>query len=139
MLANTVLALLADLVLTLHLLLVIFVIAGLVLVVIGNQRGWRWVNSLLFRFAHLATIGVVVAESWFGITCPLTTLEQWLREQAHIESYRESFIEHWAQRLLFYQAPGWVFALLYTLFGVLVVASWVRYPPRRSGQPDASR
>ena len=94
--------LLADGVLTLHTLLVVFVVAGLALVLLGNRLGWRWVNNLAFRLSHLAVIGVVVAESWLGIECPLTTLEIWLRERAMQPTYTESFIEHWLGRLLFY-------------------------------------
>ena len=62
--------------------IVLFVVAGLVLVVAGNLRHWPWVNHLWFRLAHLAAIAVVVAESWFGMACPLTTLEMWLRAEA---------------------------------------------------------
>ncbi len=124
--------LLADAVLALHVAVVLFVVGGVVLVVAGNWRGWRWVNALWFRLAHLAAIAVVVAQSWLGITCPLTTLEMWLRAQARTSTYSGGFIEHWLQRLLYYEAPGWLFALVYTLFGLLVVATWWRYPPERS-------
>ena len=123
--------LLADIVLVLHFAVVVFVVGGLMAVLVGNWLGWRWVNNLWFRLAHLAAIGYVVVQSWFGITCPLTTLESWLREQAGLPSYSESFIEHWVQGLLFYQAPLWVFALVYTVFGALVLLSWWFYPPRR--------
>jgi hypothetical protein len=33
--------------------------------------------------------------------------------------------------LLFYDAPGWVFTLVYTAFGLLVVAAFILAPPRR--------
>jgi len=121
--------LLADVVLTLHVAVVAFVILGLVLVVIGNLRNWRWVNALWFRFAHLGAIAVVVGEAWLDITCPLTTLEMWLREKAHATTYSGSFIEHWLQRILYYEAPSWVFVLGYSLFGLLVVATWFCFPP----------
>lgn len=122
--------LLADAVLLLHFGVVLFVIGGLVLVVVGNLRGWRWVNSLWFRLAHLLAIGVVVAQAWLGEVCPLTTLESWLRVKAGAPSYSKSFIEHWVQHLLFYEAPSWVFTLAYTVFGLLVLASWWYFPPR---------
>ena len=73
---------------------------------------------------------VIVAQAWLGAACPLTTLEQWLRRQGQTPGYSGSFIEHWLQRLLFYQAPGWVFVTVYTLYGVLVVLCWWRLPPR---------
>lgn len=123
--------LLADIVLTLHVAVVAFVVGGLVLVLAGNLRGWHWVNALWFRLAHLAAIGAVVAETWLGMLCPLTTLEMWLREQAGVAGYGGGFIEHWLQRVLYYEAPWWVFAVGYSLFGLLVVAAWIRFPPER--------
>lgn len=124
--------LLADIVLAAHVALVAFVVGGLLLVVGGNLAGWRWVNALWFRVAHLAAIAIVVAESWLGIVCPLTSLEVWLRAHARQGSYSGGFIEHWLQRLLYYDFPGWVFTLAYSLFGLAVLASWWYFPPRRS-------
>ncbi len=123
--------LLADAVLTLHAGLVLFVVLGLGLILLGGGRGWRWVRNRWFRLAHLAAITVVVAQAWLGVICPLTTLEIWLRRRAGQGAYDGSFIEHWLQELLYYQAPAWVFIVLYTAFGSLVLASWWWVPPRR--------
>ena len=131
--------LLADAVLALHVAIVGFVVGGLVVIVAGNLRCWRWVNGRGFRLAHLAAIAFVVAEAWLGVVCPLTTLEMWLRERAHAASYDGSFVEHWLQRVLYYQAPGWVFTLAYTLFGLAVAASWWVFPPRPGGGGDRGR
>lgn len=127
--------LLADVVLTVHVAIVLFVVGGLVAIVAGNlagnPAGLRWVNALWFRVLHLVAIAVVVMEAWLGIECPSTTLEAWLRVRAGAEAYDESFIQHWLQRLLFYQAPGWVFVVAYSLFGLLVAAAWWYFPPQR--------
>lgn len=126
---------LADAVLALHFSIVVFVVGGLVLTIVGNLRAWRWVNALWFRFAHLIAIAVVVAQAWFGATCPLTSLEMWLRVNARATTYGGSFIEHWLHRFLYHEAPAWVFTLGYSLFGLLVAATWWRFPPanRHSG------
>lgn len=124
-------ALAADVVLFLHLCVVVFVVLGLVLIVLGNLRGWRFVNAWWFRLLHLATIVVVVLQSWLGVVCPLTMLELWLREQAGHATYAGGFIEHWLSRLLYFEAPAWVFVLAYTAFGLCVLAAWWRWPPRR--------
>ncbi|MGI5870282.1 MAG: DUF2784 domain-containing protein [Kiritimatiellia bacterium] len=120
---------LADLVLTVHVGIVVFVVGGLVAVVLGGIRGWRFVRSPVFRLAHLAAIGVVVAQAWLGVVCPLTTLENWLRIQADEAAYSGGFIEHWLGRLLYYEAEPWVFIAAYTLFGLAVLASWIWVPP----------
>jgi hypothetical protein len=129
--------LLADAVLALHFAVVVFVLAGLILVLVGNARGWNWVNNLWFRLAHLGAIAYVVAQQWFGVVCPLTTLEMWLRAQAGAATYSGGFIEHWLGRLLFYDGPAWAFTLVYTLFGLAVAATWWYFPPaRRHGRHE---
>lgn len=121
---------LADIVLILHFAIVLFVIGGLIFIVLGNKFDWPWVNSVAFRIAHLACILVVVAQSWLGITCPLTSLESWLRKMAGSAVYKTTFVEYWVHRLLFFDAPSWAFALAYSLFGILVVLAWWFFPPR---------
>ena len=129
--------LLADAVLLLHFGVVLFVVGGLLVVLAGNGLRWHWVNEWWFRLAHLAAIAVVVVQAWLGQHCPLTTLESWLRPQAGGASYNTSFIEHWLQRLIYYEAPFWVFTAAYTGFALLVALAWWRFPPRR-GQGKSS-
>jgi hypothetical protein len=128
---------LANTVLLLHFAVVIFVVLGLPAIFIGNWRGWAWVNKLWWRSAHLMAIAVVVVQAWLGQYCGLTILESRLREQAGQLGYERSFIEHWVQRLLYHEAPLWVFAAVYTAFGALVAWSWFRYPP--TGRPALRR
>lgn len=120
----------ADLLLALHVVFVVFVIFGLVLVLLGRLRNWSWVRNPYFRIAHLVAIGIVVVQSWIGVICPLTTWEMALRERAGDAVYSGSFIANWLERLLYYQAPAWVFVVCYTVFGVLVLASWFWVRPR---------
>ncbi len=122
--------LLADAVLFSHILVVIFVVFGLLLIFAGFAAGWQWVRNPWFRIAHLVCITVVVAQAWAGVVCPLTTLEMWLRAQGGGEVYNGSFITHWMQTLLYYDAPAWVFTAAYTGFGALVLASWFFVRPR---------
>ena len=122
--------LLADLVLFVHVCIAVFVVAGLALIVVGNLVRWHWVNSVWFRLAHLLAIAFIVAESWFGIACPLTQLEMGLRSAARENIYSGGFVEHWLSSLLYYHAPSWVFSVAYSIFGLLVAASWWYFPPR---------
>lgn len=124
--------LLADAVLAVHVGFVAFVVVGLVLVFAGGALGWRWVHNRRFRILHLAAIAVVVAQAWLGVVCPLTTLEMALRRRAGDAAYAGSFIAHWMEELLYFDAPAWVFTVAYTLFGLIVVASWWWVRPRRS-------
>lgn len=122
--------LLADLTLIAHTLLVMFVVLGQAAILAGWLRGWIWTRGALFRVAHLASILIVMLETWFSMPCPLTILESHWRGLAGQAGYQSSFIGTWLDRLLFYAAPDWVFTTLYTLFALLVLVCFIRYPPR---------
>ncbi len=121
----------ADVVVVMHAAYVSFVVFGQLAVLIGILCRWEWVRNRWFRWLHLAAISIVVAEALLGIVCPLTTLEGWLRARAGQANYQGDFVGHWVHELLFYEAPPWVFTLVYTAFGLLVVATFVIAPPRR--------
>lgn len=120
----------ADAILILHVLFVTFVIGGLLLIFLGKYRGWFWVRNPWFRLAHAAAIVVVTLQSWAGIICPLTTLENILRYRAGDTVYIGSFMSHVLEYIIYYRAPTWVFAVCYTAFGALVIASWIWVRPR---------
>ena len=81
--------LLADAVLSLHLLIALFLVAGLVLIPMGGINKWRWVRHRRLRLIHAALMVFVALEALLGIACPLTILEAALRrEEAQIISLR---------------------------------------------------
>lgn len=121
----------ADLVLLLHALFVAFMVLGLLLILLGLLRSWTWIRNPWFRWLHLLGMAVVVLQSWFGLLCPLTTLEMALRRRAGEAVYAGTFIAHWLEDMLYFSAPAWAFATAYTLFGAAVVAGWWLAPPRR--------
>lgn len=135
---TTIYRLTADLVVVVHFAFVAFVVIGLLLTLVGGVRRWEWVRSIRFRAIHLAAIGFVVAESLFGVTCPLTVWEQHLRDLAGQVSYRGDFIATWVHDLLFFDAEPWVFTLCYCSFGVVVVLSWLLVPPRLRRRANAT-
>ncbi len=123
--------LLADIVLFVHALFVLFVVAGQMLILIGLWRGWTWVRRRSLRQLHLLAIAVVVVQSWLGILCPLTIVENELRMRAGGNPYAGSFVRHWLHRIMFYDAEPWVFTAVYTVFGGVVILTWVLARPDR--------
>jgi hypothetical protein len=124
--------------LIMHVLFVAFVVVGLILVYVGSILSWQWMRNFWFRASHLVAIGVVVLQSWFGLICPLTTWEMHLRSKAGENIYDGSFITHWLNQLLYFQAPSWVFIVCYTFFGGLVVLSWFVVRPNSFSTRDQS-
>ncbi|MGI9627782.1 MAG: DUF2784 domain-containing protein [Longimicrobiales bacterium] len=81
----------ADLVLVLHLLFIVFVIAGGLL---GLR--WRWTPWL-----HLPAVVWGVALEFFGWICPLTPLENSLRQASGAQGYEGGFIEHYILSIIY--------------------------------------
>ena len=115
---------LANAVLMLHVGVVLFIVGGLIVILIGGALRWQWVRNGWFRGLHLAAMSYVAIQSWFGLVCPLTTLELWLRAQAGQRVYEGDFIAYWLSKLLFFDAPPWVFIVAYTGFALVVASSW---------------
>jgi Protein of Unknown function (DUF2784) len=77
--------LLADLVVLLHVAFVVFAVMGGLLAV--RWRGFVWV--------HLPTVTWAAVVEFFGWVCPLTPLENWLRQRGGVGGYSSDFITHY--------------------------------------------
>jgi hypothetical protein len=124
---------LADAVLFVHVLFVLFVVGGFALILAGAGR-LAWVHNRAFRIAHLAAIVFVAVETLLGFTCPLTLWEDVLRSTGREE---RSFIGRWLAWLLYYNLPEWVFAVAYVAFALAVIACWWAIPPRARSTRNA--
>ena len=120
---------LADAIVIVHAAYVAFVVGGLVAILVGAAMGWRWTRSFAFRATHLAAIALVCVEAIVGVMCPLTSLEDWLRQRGGAATYRGDFIGYWAHRLIFYNFPPWIFTTAYITFAALVAITFFLLPP----------
>jgi hypothetical protein len=90
---------LANLVLMVHLAFVLFAVLGGFLVL--RWRSLAWIHVPAFLWGTLIELT--------GWVCPLTPLENWLREKGWGLVYRTGFIEHYLLPLLYPAAhvPDW--------------------------------
>ena len=102
-------ALLATLVVTLHLTFVVFVVLGGLLVL-----RWPWL-----AYAHLPAALWGAWIEFAGWVCPLTPLEQSLRLKAGEQGYSGSFIEHYLLPLLY---PSALTRTIQVALGIIVIA-----------------
>jgi hypothetical protein len=126
---------LADIVAIIHLGYVVFVILGFMFIVAGIFFRWRWIRTPWFRFPHLAAIIAVAIEAILGVNCPLTVLEFRLRCPTGPFQERVSFIGSLVDSVLFYDAPAWLFTVVYTGFTVAVIITFIIAPPERKSRP----
>ncbi|MFN0315374.1 MAG: DUF2784 domain-containing protein [Burkholderiales bacterium] len=126
---------LADLVLAVHFVFVLFVVGGLCATWLGARWRWRFARNFAFRVTHLCATWFVAIETLLGYACPLTVLEDLLRSES---SAGDGFLQRWISRLLYWDFPVWVFAVAYLLFALAVTATYWRIPPMpKSGSPRA--
>jgi Protein of Unknown function (DUF2784) len=118
---------LADVLLVLHFAIAAFIVGGLILVWTGALLGWGWIRNPWFRYLHLAAIVFVAAEALIGMVCPLTLWEDLLRGGAR----PDSFVGRWVRRLLYYEAPEWIFTAAYAAWAAATLVTLALVPPRR--------
>lgn len=120
----------ADLLVVVHFAVVLFIVGGLLAVWAGAPLGWRWVRSPGFRYLHLAAIAFVAAEALLGIACPLTIWEDLLRGGPRADT----FVGRAVRRLLYYDAPEWLFTVAYVGWTLATLATLRLVPPRRKAR-----
>ncbi|MDZ7265885.1 MAG: DUF2784 domain-containing protein [candidate division KSB1 bacterium] len=101
---------LADAVVVLHLLFILFVLFGGLLV-------WRWPRCAQL---HLPAMLWGAAIEFTNGTCPLTPLENWLRQRGAATGYHTSFIEHYLIPLIY---PATLTPRMQFFGGMLVLLS----------------
>lgn len=116
----------ADALLVVHFMIVVFIVGGLVLVWAGAALGWDWVRNPWFRYLHLGAIAYVAGEALLGVMCPLTVWEDMLRGDVR----PESFVGRWVRYFLYYEAPEWVFTVAYVAWTLATLLTLRLVPPR---------
>ncbi|WP_372826113.1 DUF2784 domain-containing protein [Polaromonas sp.] len=82
---------LADLVIGVHFLFIVFAVAGGALAL-----RWRWIPWL-----HLPALAWGATVEFTGWVCPLTPLENALRRAAGASTYTQGFVEHYLMPLIY--------------------------------------
>ncbi|MGH8398458.1 MAG: DUF2784 domain-containing protein [Gammaproteobacteria bacterium] len=101
--------LLSDLVVLIHFTFVIFVVLGGLLLF-----HWSWVV-----FLHLPAIIWGTLLEFNHWICPLTYLENWLRERAGVAAYQGDFVTHYMLPILY---PAHLTAHIQIALGAFVIA-----------------
>jgi hypothetical protein len=124
----------ADLVVAVHLAFVLFVVLGGVFVLKWKRSAWVHIPAALW--------GVVI--EFAGWVCPLTPLENWLREKGGAHGYSGSFVEHYLEPVLYpaaitrgLQIAFGFFALIANL-GIYGYVVWRNARATKSGNEGAA-
>jgi hypothetical protein len=105
----------ADLVVVLHLLFIGFIVGGVFLT-------WRWAVII---WAHLPAVIYGALVEFAGFACPLTLLENHLRQRAGQAGYRDGFIAHYLVNVIY--PPGLTHGMQIGLGVLLLVVAIIGY------------
>jgi hypothetical protein len=105
--------LLADAVVVVHLLFIVFV-------AVGGLLAWRWPWLV---WVHVPCVLWGVAIIAIGFDCPLTPLEKWLRERGGEGSYEGGFVDRYVEGVVY---PERYTPHLRALAAVLIVVAYAR-------------
>ncbi|ODT88640.1 DUF2784 family protein [Phenylobacterium sp. SCN 70-31] len=119
-------AALGQVVLAVHVVVIAFNVAGLVLVPAGAAVGWRWVRLRWLRALHLGSLAAVALQAVLGRACFLTDWQAALTGGGAADP----LIMRWVNGLIYWPLPAWVFAAGYVVVLAYVVALWRWIPPR---------
>lgn len=119
----------ATLVLLVHVLWVLWMLAGLGLTVVGLFRRNRFMDSLGARGLHLAGLLLVAAFPLFGELCPLTVWEDALRGGEP----GTGFLRRFFRAVLYWDLPLEFFGAAYGLAALFTALAFALRPPRRRG------
>lgn len=117
----------AETVLIVHFLVILFLVAGFPVALAFNHTGFR-----LFHAGVLAFVTLLVL---LGVPCPLTLAEDKFRG----EPYGDSFLAHWLTRIVYLQwfQPRHVF-ILDMVFAALVFSSFYWRPLKHRDEKKES-
>ena len=116
---------LADMVLFIHFFIFLFISAILFLIPIGYYLNWKWIKKKSIRLLHFCLMGFVTIETIFGIVCPLTTLEQYLRNQNNNDSIYVNVIH----KIMYWDFSAHYFLILYVCCLIYLVFLWYYFKP----------
>jgi membrane protein implicated in regulation of membrane protease activity len=105
----------ADLVVVVHLLFIGFIVGGVFLT-------WRWP---LIIWAHIPAVIYGALVEFAGFTCPLTLLENDLRERAGEAGYRDGFVAHYLVKVIY--PPGLTHGMQIGLGVLLLLVAIIGY------------
>ncbi len=114
---------LAEIILSAHIAIILFNVLGLIAIPIGAACGWHFVHVAWWRLLHVGLLAVVAAQALAGRACILTL---WQSGLAGSEATPTPLIMSWVDRLIYWNLPIWVFALLYVVvFSYALALLWL--------------
>ena len=118
-------AILLNVLLVIHFSIMVFIIFMLITVPFGNILKLNFVYNRKIRFLHASLVAFILLETILGLSCPLTVIENILRQ--HLLT--DSFMSNGLMKLIYWDLSISMFIWLYLFCFLWVIALWFIFPP----------
>ena len=115
----------SEIVLLFHFSIFLFMILSFFLIPLGYSQKWEWVKNKYYRLIHLVLMGIIFIETILGFMCPLTILENFLRNDIEINNKITQIIH----QIMYWDLPTYQFIILYLLSLLYLIFLWFFFNP----------
>ena len=115
----------SEIVLLFHFSIFLFIILSFILIPLGYHKKWKWVKNKYYRLIHLILMGIIFIETILGFMCPLTILENFLRNNLRINNKITQIIH----QIMYWDLPTYQFIILYLLSLLYLIFLWFFFKP----------
>ena len=115
----------SEIVLLFHFCIFLFIILSFFLIPFGYYQKWEWVKNKYYRLIHLVLMGIIFIETILGFMCPLTILENFLRNNIEINNKITQIIH----QIMYWNLPTYQFIILYLLSLLYLIFLWFFFKP----------
>ena len=115
----------SEIVLLFHFCVFLFVILSFFLIPLGYYQKWDWVKNKYYRLIHLILMVIIFIETILGFMCPLTLLENFLRNNIEINNKITQIIH----QIMYWDLPTYQFIILYLLSLLYLIFLWFFFKP----------
>ncbi len=115
----------SEIVLLFHFSIFLFIILSFILIPLGYHKKWKWVKNKYYRLIHLILMGIIFIETILGFMCPLTILENFLRNDIEINNKITQIIH----QVMYWDLPTYQFIILYLLSLLYLIFLWFFFKP----------
>ena len=115
----------SEIVLLVHFCIFLFILLSFFFIPIGYHQKWKWVKNRYYRSIHIILMGIIFIETILGFMCPLTILENFLRNDTKVNNKFTEIIH----LIMYWDLPSYQFIILYLLSILYLVFLWFFFKP----------
>ena len=120
----------ADIILVLHFGIVLFITSLFFLIPVGYKFNWIFTKNIKIRVFHAGLMTFVTIETFLGIACPLTYLENYFLNEN--ENENKLFLSYWLNKIIYWDLPSYFFLIIYLICLVWTFIMWYKFPPKKA-------